>query len=148
METDQNLGQNRLMLFPACETAPPQLQIPGYAPAKDLQIKPQNERECDIPINTWEFCVIYQSILFLRENFSFHALVDTKTQTTQPSNTRCFLYKLSAKYLLCWSSGNALVSGAGGLRFKSRASQIRHSIANGSPPLQYFFKWSCVAWAQ
>ena len=47
-----------------------------------------------------------------------------------------------------WSSGNAFVSGAGGLRFKSRAGQIGHSVANGSPPLQHFFEWSCVARAQ
>ena len=47
-----------------------------------------------------------------------------------------------------WSSGNAFVSGAGGLRFKSRAGQIGHSVANGSPPLRLFFEWSCVARAQ
>ena len=34
----------------------------------------------------------------------------------------------------CWSSGNAFVFGAGGLRFKSWAGQIGHSVANGSPP--------------
>ena len=33
-----------------------------------------------------------------------------------------------------WSSGNAFVSGAEGLRFKSRAG----SVANGSPPQRYF----------
>ena len=44
-----------------------------------------------------------------------------------------------------WSSGNAFVSGAGGLRFKSRAGQIKHSVANGSPVLQHFFERSCVA---
>ena len=47
-----------------------------------------------------------------------------------------------------WSSGNAFVSGAGGLRFKSRAGQIGHSVANGSPPLRDFFERSCVARAQ
>ena len=31
------------------------------------------------------------------------------------------------------SSGNAFVSGTGGLRFKSRASQIGYSVANGLP---------------
>ena len=30
-----------------------------------------------------------------------------------------------------WSSRNAFVRGAGGLRFKSRADQIGHSVANG-----------------
>ena len=39
-----------------------------------------------------------------------------------------------------WSSGNALVSGVGGLRFKSRTGQIGHSVTNGSPPLRYSSK--------
>ena len=47
-----------------------------------------------------------------------------------------------------WSSGNAFVSGAEGLRFKSQAGQIGLSVANGLPPLRQFFKWSCVARAQ
>ena len=47
-----------------------------------------------------------------------------------------------------WSNVNAFVSGAGGLGFKSLADQIGHSVANGSPPLQYFFERSCVARAQ
>ena len=50
--------------------------------------------------------------------------------------------------LTSWSSGNAFVSGAGGLRFKFRAGQIGHSVANGSPPLRHFFQRSCVARAQ
>ena len=47
-----------------------------------------------------------------------------------------------------WSSGNAFVSEAGGLRFTSQAGQIEHSVANGKPSLQHFFKRSCVAQAQ
>ena len=39
-----------------------------------------------------------------------------------------------------WSSGNAFVSRAEGLRFKSRTGQIGHSVANGWPLLQYFSK--------
>ena len=39
-----------------------------------------------------------------------------------------------------WSSGNKFVFGAGGLRFKFRAGQIEHGVANGSPPLRQ----SCV----
>ena len=35
-----------------------------------------------------------------------------------------------------------------GLRFKSQASHIEHSVANTSPPLQDFFKRSCVAQVQ
>ena len=58
------------------------------------------------------------------------------------SNTHFQIYDQS------WSSGNAFVSEAGGLRFKSRAGQIEHSVANGSPPLRHFFERSCVARAQ
>ena len=47
-----------------------------------------------------------------------------------------------------WLSGNAFVSGAGDLRFKFRAGQIGHNVANGSPPLQHFSERSCVARAQ
>ena len=36
------------------------------------------------------------------------------------------------------SSGNAFVTGEGGLRFKYRAGQIGHSVANDSSPLQHF----------
>ena len=43
-----------------------------------------------------------------------------------------------------WSIGNAFVSPAGGLRFKSSAGQIGHNAANGLPPLQHFFEKSCV----
>ena len=44
-----------------------------------------------------------------------------------------------------WSSGNAFVSGAGGLKFNSRAGQIGLSVANGLPLLQCFVKRSYVA---
>ena len=47
-----------------------------------------------------------------------------------------------------WSSGNAFVAGAGGLRFKFRAGQIGHNVANGSPLLRHFFERSCVVRAQ
>ena len=50
--------------------------------------------------------------------------------------------------VLARSSGNAYVSGAGGLRFKSRAGQIEHSVANALPPQQHFFESTCVARAQ
>ena len=39
-----------------------------------------------------------------------------------------------------WSSGNAFVSGAGGPMFKSRAGQIGHSVANGSPSSATFLR--------
>ena len=55
---------------------------------------------------------------------------------------------LSLDAFFSWSSSNAFVSEAGGLRFKSRAGQIEHSVANGSPPLRLFFESSCVARAQ
>ena len=38
-----------------------------------------------------------------------------------------------------WSSSNAFVCGSVGLRFKSRADQIVHSVANGSPPQENSF---------
>ena len=44
-----------------------------------------------------------------------------------------------------WSSGNAFVSGAVGPRFKYRAGQIVHSVANGLTPLQHYFERSGVA---
>ena len=47
-----------------------------------------------------------------------------------------------------FTSGNAFVSGARDLRFKSRAGQIGHSVAKGSPPLRHFFESCCVAHAQ
>ena len=40
--------------------------------------------------------------------------------------------KKKKKFMASWSSGNAFVSGAGGLRFKSRANQIERSVTNGS----------------
>ena len=43
-----------------------------------------------------------------------------------------------------WWSRNTFASGIGDLWFKSRASQIRHNVGNGSPPLQRFER-SCVA---
>ena len=52
------------------------------------------------------------------------------------------------KHKNSWSSANALLSGVGGQKFKSRTGQIEHSVANGSPPLRYFFERSCVARAQ
>ena len=62
----------------------------------------------------------------------------------------CFLllWKIIANWAASWSSGNAFVSGAGGLRLKSRAGQNGHTVANGSPPLRYILERSCAAWAQ
>ena len=49
------------------------------------------------------------------------------------------------KFTASWLRGNALVYGAEGLRVKSYAGQTRHSVANGSSPLQHFFKKTCAA---
>ena len=49
---------------------------------------------------------------------------------------------------MSWSSRKAFTRGAGGLRFKSQAGQIKHSVVNGSPSLQHFFERKCVAQAQ
>ena len=43
------------------------------------------------------------------------------------------------------SSGNAFVSAAGDLRFKSWAGQTHNGVSTDSLPLQYFFKKSWVA---
>ena len=51
-------------------------------------------------------------------------------------------FRLFNANISSWSSGNVFVSGAGGLRFKSRAGEIEHSVANGSPPLQQFLERS------
>ena len=64
----------------------------------------------------------------------------TKGKNITTTNT---LYNILL--MASWSSGNAFASGAEGLRFKSWAGQIGHSVANGSPPLQHFFERSCVA---
>ena len=53
------------------------------------------------------------------------------------------IVKVSLIRLVCsasWSNGNAFVSEVGGLSFNSRGGQNRNSFANGSPPLQYFFR--------
>ena len=50
--------------------------------------------------------------------------------------------------LASWSSGNAFVSGAGGLSFKSWAGQIEHSVATGSPPSDISAKKNPAARAQ
>ena len=47
-----------------------------------------------------------------------------------------------------WSSGNAFVFGAAGQRFKSQASQIGHSVANGLLSQRHFFQRSGAARAQ
>ena len=62
--------------------------------------------------------------------------------------TKSFYNQLDFSELASWSSGNALISGAGGLRFKSWTGQIGHSVANGSPPLQHLLERSCVTLAQ
>ena len=58
----------------------------------------------------------------------------------QSHGNRCRLFWFP---LASWSSGNAFVSGAGGLKFKPLAGQIGLSVANGLPPLQHFFERSC-----
>ena len=55
---------------------------------------------------------------FRRVSISQPSALQTSVLTTTPSGL------------------NALVSGEGGLRFKSRTSQIGHSVTNGSPPLR------------
>ena len=59
---------------------------------------------------------------------------------TQNSLLTCQFYSISIRMV-----GNAFVSETGGLRLKSWANQIGHSIANGSPPQRHFLERSCVA---
>ena len=51
-----------------------------------------------------------------------------------------FIHVLPAADFASWSTSYVFVSGAGDLRFKSRAGRIEHSTANGSPPLRHFFE--------
>ena len=60
----------------------------------------------------------------------------------------CLVLPKFNKIPASWSSGNVFVSGAGDLRFNYRVGQIRHNVANCSPPLRHFFEKSCVAWVQ
>ena len=60
-----------------------------------------------------------------------------ETQDIAAFNYKLYCFNLEST---SWSSGNAFVSGAGGLRFKSRASQIKHSVVNRSPPLERFLR--------
>ena len=99
------------------------------------------------------------------DNFDQHFHTTQIFHTLKICHPFCNIYRISAFCLssktkliskitfasiihFSWSSGNAFISGAGGLRFKSRTGQIGHSVANGSPPLRHFFEWSCVAGAQ
>ena len=72
-----------------------------------------------------------------------------KSASIQNVRSTAPLYlKSEQAFIFCdasWSSGNAFVYGAGSLRFKSRPGQIGHSVVDGLPPLQHFFKRSCVA---
>ena len=44
------------------------------------------------------------------------------------------------------SSGNAFIFEAGGLGFKFRDGQIRHGVANGSPPFNISSKEAVLPW--
>ena len=43
-----------------------------------------------------------------------------------------------------WCNGN-IAYGVGGLRFDSRAGQIRHSVADGSPPLRFSLEFKAAS---
>ena len=43
-----------------------------------------------------------------------------------------------------WSSGNAFIFWCGRSEIQFLFQSNEHSVANGSPPLGHFFKWSCV----
>ena len=69
----------------------------------------------------------------------FFGTVNMLQPETELPTARQFFFEVANFFLNSWLSGNAFVSGVGGLWFKSRAGQIRHRIANGSLPLQHFF---------
>ena len=58
------------------------------------------------------------------------------------------IQKLIILLPVSWSGANAFVTGVGGLRFKPRAGQIEHNVANGLLTLRHFFKRSSAARAQ
>ena len=74
------------------------------------------------------------------------SIVVTGTQIVLRKRNNYFFGKfyVKEKKEVGWSSGNVIFSGMRGLRLKSWAGQIKHRVANGSPPLQYFFERSCV----
>ena len=63
---------------------------------------------------------------------------DFKVRRLQCFSKLAVCFKLMAP--ASWSSGNAFVSGVGGLRFKSRTGQIEHSVTNDLPPLRHSSK--------
>ena len=75
----------------------------------------------------------------------FWSVVCTLLQVVFGSSNKTFTW---LHFLASWSSGNAIISGARGLRLKSWAGQIERSVANCSPLLRHFFKRNCVAQAQ
>ena len=60
----------------------------------------------------------------------------------QQLHNKHFFHECVISVPVSWLSGDSFVSGAGGLRFKSRFDQIRYSVANGLPRLRHFFERS------
>ena len=56
--------------------------------------------------------------------------------------------KVYTVIFVIWSRGNVFLYGTGDSRFKPRAGQIGHSVANRSPLLQHLFERSCIARVQ
>ena len=74
----------------------------------------------------------------------------TKNYKNKPKKSLVTVLTHQQQYIILqssvsWLSRSAFVFGAGSLRCKSRASQIEHSVANGSAPLQHFLKKTCVS---
>ena len=88
--------------------------------------------------------IINSTSIFLANFFLFNTICGVKTSMVPVMKLNWYNRWLPAT----WLSGNAFVSGLGDLWFKSLASQIGHSVANGSPPLRRFFEMSCATWGQ
>ena len=72
-------------------------------------------------------------------NFTFAVMYFTKC------NKNVNLINVNPVWPASWSSSNAFVSGARGLRFRSRTGLIGHGVVNGYIPLRHFFERRCVA---
>ena len=83
--------------------------------------------------------------LFLMRCRGFNPILTAIGRIIKSAVERLFYESLTvSKYNFCgsasWSSGSKFVSGTEGLRFKSWADQIGHSVANGSQLLQHLKK--------
>ena len=105
-----------------------------------------------IPFHSGIFHISYRNYRSIPFHFPFHsipyhALLNMSEQWINVEQSSKHKAKRSNHILTrleSCSRGNAFVFRAGGLRFKSRAGQIWHRVANDSPSQRHFFERSCV----